>query len=917
MSRMSCRLLFLFLFPSGMLCGAGETNTGSSVKIDIPFQKFVLENGLTLIVHQDRKAPIIGVNVWYHVGSKNEKLGRTGFAHLFEHLMFNGSENLPGEFFEPLEEVGATGMNGTTNVDRTNYFETVPTNALDLALWMESDRMGHLLGAITQEKLDEQRGVVQNEKRQGENQPYGKTRSLLTENTYPAGHPYSWSTIGSMEDLNAATVDDVKDWFRTYYGAANAVLVVAGDVEPDQVKQRVEHYFGDIPSGPPVSKHDVWIAKRRGTHRGQMQDRVPQARIYKVWNIPEWGSRQGALLYIVARILSSGKTSRFYKRLVYEDQIATDAMAYTSLREIGGQFHIQSTVNPDKSIGEVEKVLDEELERFIEDGPTQDELDRVRTQYLVGLIRGLERVGGFGGKSDLLAQNQVYGGRPDYYKTTVGYIEEATPETVQQAARRWLSDGVYVLEVHPFPKYKVSESGADRSRLPDAGTPPTVQFPELQRSTLSNGLKVILAERHAIPVIDLNLLVKAGYAADPAAGPGTASMTASMMDEGTATRSALQISEQASNLGTRLTTRASLDDSSVSLSALRSTLDESLALFADVILNPSFPQAELDRLKQERLARIQREKVTPFQMALRVLPRLLYGDDHSYGSPLTGTGTVESTEAMSRDDLVKFHSTWYGPNNGTLVVVGDTTLEEISPKLEDLFKGWNPSQVAKESIHPVPHKAESLVYLMDRPGSAQTVILAGQVAPPTNNPEEVAIGTMNRILGGSFSSRLNMNLREDKHWSYGAGSVLIGARGQRPLIIYAPVQTDKTKESIIEVDKELRQYLVGNPATAEELDRAQKGQTLSLPGRWETASSVGSTIASIVRYGLSDDYYETFQQRVMDLSRETIHASARNVIHPDKLVWVIVGDLAKVEKGVRDLNLGVIRRLDGDGEVMD
>ena len=917
MSQAICRLLFLCLFPSGILYGGGETNTGVNVKIDIPFQKFVLDNGLTLIIHEDRKAPIVAVNVWYHVGSKNEKPGRTGFAHLFEHLMFNGSENLTGEFFEPLEKAGATDMNGTTNVDRTNYFETVPTNALDMALWMESDRMGHLLGAITQEKLDEQRGVVQNEKRQGENQPYGRTRTLLTENTYPAGHPYSWTTIGSMEDLAAATVDDVKDWFRSYYGAANAVLVVAGDVEPGQVKQKVEHYFGDIPSGPPVSKHNVWIAKRRGTHRGQMQDRVPQVRIYKVWNIPGWGSRQGTLLYMVARILSSGKTSRLYKRLVYEDQIATDATAYTSLREIGGQFRIQSTVNPDKSIEEVEQALDEELERLIKEGPTQDELDRVRTQYLAGLIRGLERIGGFGGKSDLLAQNEVYGGSPDRYKTTLGYIEEATPETVQQAARRWLSDGVYVLEVHPFPKYKASESGADRASPPNVGTPSVAQFPELQRSTLSSGLKVVLAERHAIPVVNLNLLVNAGYAADPAARPGTASMAASMMDEGTTTRSALQISEQASNLGAQLRTSASLDDSSVSLSALRSTLDESLALFSDVILNPSFPQGELDRLKKERLARIKREKVSPFQMALRVLPRLLYGDDHSYGSPLTGTGTVESTKAMSRDNLVEFHRTWYGPNNATLVVVGDTTLEEISPKLEDLFKGWNPSQVAQKSIRPVPHKAKSLVYLMDRPGSAQSVILVGHVAPPTNNPEEVAIGTMNRILGGSFSSRLNMNLREDKHWSYGAGSVLIGAAGQRPFIIYAPVQTDKTKESIIEVDKELRQYLVGNPATAEELDRAQKAQTLSLPGRWETASSVGSTIASIVRYGLSDDYYETFQQRVMGLSREAIHASARKVIHPDKMVWVIVGDLAKVEKGVRALNLGVIRRLDGDGEVMD
>jgi zinc protease len=317
--------------------GGGDTRSaGALPDPDIVYEKHTLDNGLTLIIHQDHKAPIAAVNVWYHVGSKDEKPGRTGFAHLFEHLMFNGSENYNDEFFRPLEPAGATDFNGTTNSDRTNYFANVPTSALDLLLWLESDRMGHLLGAIDQAKLDEQRGVVQNEKRQGENQPYGLVWETITQHAYPAGHPYSWTTIGSMEDLNAARLEDVKDWFRTYYGAANAVLVVAGDVNPAEVRQKVEHYFGDIPSGPTLRRQQQWIAEMPGEKRVALQDRVPQARLYKVWNVPGYGTRDGALLQLAAERLGGGKTSLLYDRLVYRDRIATDASAFYFERELGG-----------------------------------------------------------------------------------------------------------------------------------------------------------------------------------------------------------------------------------------------------------------------------------------------------------------------------------------------------------------------------------------------------------------------------------------------------------------------------------------------------------------------------------------------------------------------------------------------------
>ncbi len=907
-------LCLLGLFSLGIAATGADSDM--QTEINIPYQKFVLDNGLTLIVHEDHKAPIVAVNVWYHVGSKNEKPGKSGFAHLFEHLMFNGSENFDDDYFQALERVGATDMNGTTNEDRTNYFQNVPTSALDLALWMESDRMGHLLGAITQEKLDEQRGVVQNEKRQYENQPYAVAYELITKATYPAGHPYSWTVIGSMEDLNAASLDDVKEWFKTYYGASNAVIVLAGDIDAETARRKVEEYFGDIPSGPPISRHEAWVARRTGEQRQRVEDRVPQARLYKVWNVPQWGTPEADYLRLAADVLAQGKTSRLYKRLVYDDQIATDVSAYVDAKEIAGQFYVVATAKPGVDLARVEKTVNEELDRFLKEGPTEKELERVKTQYLARFVRGIERIGGFGGKSDILAINEVFAGRPDYYKVTLDRIRKATAEAVHRTAQEWLSDGVYTLEVLPFPEYRTEETNVDRSKLPDVGTPPKARFPELQRATLSNGLKLVLAEREAIPVVNFNLLVDAGYAADQFAAPGTASLTMQMLDEGTKTRTALQISEELDMLGAQLRTGSNLDMSNVFLSALKENLDESLDIFADVILHPSFPEADFKRLQKQQLARIKREKVTPVQMALRVFPRLLYGEGHAYGNPFTGSGTEESVSKLTRDDLIQFHRTWFKPNNATLVIVGATTLDEIKPRLEKLFRGWKKGDVPKKNIRPVEQKPTSVVYLIDKPGSIQSIIFAGHVAPPKANPNEIAIETMNNILGGTFTSRINMNLREDKHWSYGARTILVGARGQRPYFVYAPVQTDKTKEAMVEIAKELRDFLGQRPPTQEELTKIQKNRILRLPGSWETMAAVGSSISEIVRYGLPDDYYNKYPEQIRSLKVSDVAAAARKVIHPDNLVWVVVGDREKIETGIKELGYGEIRLIDADGNLI-
>ncbi|MEW5979876.1 MAG: pitrilysin family protein [Acidobacteriota bacterium] len=881
--------------------------------IDIPYQKFVLPNGLTLLVHEDRKVPIVAVNVWYHVGSKNEKTGKSGFAHLFEHLMFNGSENFNDDYFQAMERIGATDLNGTTNEDRTNYFQNVPSSALDVALWLESDRMGHLLGAIDQKKLDEQRGVVQNEKRQYENQPYGVTYELIVKSTYPAGHPYSWSVIGSMEDLNAASLDDVKEWFRNYYGAANATIVIAGDIDAATAKAKVEKYFGDIPAGPPVARHQAWISKRSGVHRQQVQDRVPQARIYKIWNVPPFGSAESDYLTLVSDVLGSGKTSRLYKRLVYQDQIASSVSTYLDIREIGGLFFMDATARPGGDLHQIEKAMDEELARFLKEGPTEVELRRVKTEHYAKFIRGVERIGGFGGKSDILAENQVYTGNPDHYKLALKRIREARSEDLLRAAKDWLSDGVYALEVTPYPEFRTSSVDVNRKELPKPGEPPVAKFPELQRATVSNGLKIILAERHSIPVVNLELLVDAGYASDQFAVPGTAKLAMNMLDEGTKTRSALQISEELALLGATLTTGSNVDQSSVSLSALKSNLDAALNIFADVVLNPAFPQADFDRLRKLQLDGIQREKAEPVQMALRVFPGLLYGGGHAYGSPLTGSGFESSVSKLTRSDVEQFHRKWFKSNNATLVVVGDINLAEIKPKLEKLFSSWSPGEVPKKNIGTVALPEKPSVYLVDRPGAIQSIIFAGHVAPPKSNPDEIAIETMNHILGGTFTSRMNMNLREDKHWAYGAHTFVFGAQGQRPFVAYAPVQSDKTKESVVEILKELTQVVSDKPISDEETARARSNQILELPGTWETARAIGNSVGEIVRYGLPDTYFQTYADQIRELTPAQLSAAARKVLHPERLVWVVVGDRSKIESGIRELKLGEVKLIDSDG----
>ncbi len=886
-------------------------------KIDIPYERFVLPNGLTLLVHEDHKAPIVAVNVWYHVGSKNEKPGKSGFAHLFEHLMFNGSENYNDDYFQALERIGGTDLNGTTNSDRTNYFQNVPVAALDQVLFLESDRMGHLLGAVDQELLDEQRGVVQNEKRQGENQPYGKQWDLLTKAMYPKGHPYSWTVIGEMEDLNAASLEDVHEWFKAYYGAANAVVAVAGDIDPQEVYKKVLNYFGDIPSGPTIERQEVNIPVHNGDTYQVYQDRVPETRILFAWNTPQFGHKEDIHFDLIASILTSGKNSRLYKKLVYEDQTASSVVSFQASSEIASGFMTWANVKPGVDPEKVRMQLQTEIDRLINEGPTEAELKRVKAAYFSSFIKGLERIGGFGGVSDILASNETYFGDASYYKTVLKYVEEAGIQDIQNTAKKWLTQGKHTLVCNPFPEYDVVKSTVDRSKLPELGAPKSSKFPELEREKLSNGLNIVLAKRKGVSTVVMRLMVDAGYKTDHLASPGTAALAMNLLDEGTKDLTSLEINEQLQLLGASISTFSNQDNSTVYMNTLKPSLDASIDIFADVILNPAFPAKEFDRLKVEQINNIKNEKSQPFPMALRVMNKLLYGDGHPYSNPYTGTGYESTVDKLTREDILKFYDSWMKPNNATIVVTGDVEMSELKSKLQKSLGKWKKGSVPEITFTKPKTNTKNTLYLMNRPESLQSVIIAGHLTEKYGGVSEIALEQMVSILGGDFTSRINMNLREDKHWAYGAGGLVLGSKEERPFIVYAPVQTDKSAESVTELRKEISEFVTTRPASQEELDKVKTNQILKLPGQWETNSSVNSSVANLVRYDLPDDYYQKYDGNVRNLSIEDIKKVSNVVVKPDEVNWFMVGDRAKIANKLDELGFDAIIEIDADGNPIE
>lgn len=872
----------------------------------VPYERFVLPNGLTVLVHTDRAVPVVAVNLWYHVGSQNEKRGRTGFAHLFEHFFFNGSENYPHGFREAMDDLGANNRNGTTSTDRTNFFEDVPVGALERTLYLEADRMGFLAAKISQEMLERERGVVSNEKRQGENQPYGRVFSRVVETLYPASHPYSWPTIGSLEDLGAASLDDVKQWYATYYGPNNCVLSLAGDITVERARELVTSYFGGISPGPALPRYEKWVPRLESDLRDTLEDRVPQARVYRAWHAPGWGEPGFAEMQLVAEVLSGSKSARLDRRLVYERELATEAFAFLWDKELTSTLFVAATAKPDVDPRELERELDAVVAELIAKGPTAEELDRARTRQLAGFARGIERLGGFGGRSDVLAESQTFGGDPHAYLEIFAAQRSATPAAVQAAAREWLGRHHLTLTVTPAPSLTAGETTIDRKQLPALGEPAAPRFPELQRATLTNGLRVILLERHTAPLVNLALTVDAGSASDAPEQAGLASLALDLLDSGTARRDTFALEDALDRLGAQLATDTGLDSSNVRLRTLKGTLAPALELFAEVVREPAFPADQFELERKRRLARIRQEQAQPVASALRLVAPILYGASHPYGMPLTGSGSETTVSRLTREDLSRWHAAWLRPGSATLVVTGDVTMAELLPQLERILGGWPAGNAPAKRVDAPGAAPRGKVYLVDRPDAPQSVIVASHVSIAGGRPDDVAVDTVMRLFGGMATSRLNRNLRLDKHWSYGAFGFLADARGERPLLVVAPVQSDKTKEAMVEVAREIRGIAGERPVAGEELDNILRGSVARLPGRFETLSALEDAALDLVAYGYPDDWWARYAERVRALGAAELAAAGAAAVRPEEIVWLVIGDRARIEPGLRELGYGEI-----------
>jgi zinc protease len=900
-------------------------------RVDIPFQSFTLDNGLTVLVHEDRKAPVVAVSVWYNVGSKDEPKGKTGFAHLFEHLMFNGSENAPGDFFEPLQQIGATDYNGTTSFDRTNYFQTVPTAALERALFLESDRMGYLLGAVTQEKLDNQIGVVQNEKRQGDNRPGGLVWYRVLEEIFPEGHPYRHSPIGSMADLQSATLADVKQWFLDNYGPNNAVLVLAGDIDAASARPLVEKYFGAIKRGPVNEPARASVPTLSAPKQVVMRDRVATTTVSRYWPVPGLLDSQLVALDLGGSVLGGLSSSRLDNALVRDEKIAVSVSAGLIPLQRVGLFTVALTVKPGVDPALVERRLDELVAEFIAQGPRPEELTRAATSEVSQRILGLEQCGGFGGKAVALAEGQVYAGDPLFYKKTLGLYAGTSPEQVRQAMQQWLARPPLKLTLAPGEREAYQEAKAVAAaapakpaakpkaaakferQMPEVGALAKLDFPDVRHATLANGIKVHYAQRTATPTTRVALSFDAGNAADPVDARGTQGLMLGLLDEGTTTRNSVQIAEEQERLGAKISANATIDRTNVQLTALTPNLEPSLDLLADIVKNPAFAPAEVGRVKAQQLTVIAQEMKDPNGIASRTLPALLYGPNHPYAT--SGAGDPEAVAKLERADLVAFKERWIRPDTMDIFVVSDVALEQLLPMLEARFGDWQPPAVAKgmkSFAVPIP-AVRPRVVLIDRPGSPQSVIYGGVMTPYKGTDDLVDIISANDILGGNFLSRINMDLRETKGWSYGVrGTVQRGVEAV-PYIISAPVQADRTGDSLAALMTNVRDFLGSRGVTEEELARTVRNNVRSLPGSFETSAAVLNGMQTNVLYGRPDNYYEMLADIYQAQTLDRLNAAARRAINPGNFVWVVVGEAAKVQPQLAKLGLPLeVRAADPD-----
>lgn len=859
---------------------AADTSASKTIRIPpLQYEKYKLANGLEIILHENHRLPLVAVELWYHVGPMNEKAGRTGFAHLFEHMMFQGSEHV-GEkaHIRYLEAAGATDVNGTTDFDRTNYFETLPSNQLELGLWLESDRMGFLLEGLDRTKLTNQRDVVRNERRQGESMPYQLADEEKDHLLFPAGHPYYASVIGSHADIEAARLNDVRDFFHQFYTPNNATVAIAGDFDPVKLKPLMEKYFGPIPAGPPVEKVSLTTPSITSERRAVVTDTVQLPRVTMAWLAPRAFQDGDADARLFTQILGGTNSSRLYRKLVYEQQIAQTAECRYESLALASIATCDVTARPGIKPENLEAAMNKELEDLRATGITQLDLDRARNVLLTKQVEKLQRLGGFGGVADMMNLYNQYLGDPGYFDKDIRRFGNSTIASVQKIARQYFANNQRVV-VYTVAGKKVlndvprSPSDTDagvklnapysvefeaqqmwRKDPPQAGPAPQLHLPVPKDFVLANGIKVYLVEDHSLPVMNATLVDLAGADGNPLSKPGLAGFTARMLTAGTSTRSAMQIADDTDQIGAKLQCEADTDSAKATIASLSNHEEAALELLQDVTQHPAFQPQEIERVRKERLAAIIQEADDPFASILRVGPKILYGS-HPYAYP--ATGTTAGVQETSRDDLSGFWTAHYAPPNAALLLAGDMTEAEAREMAERYFGNWTGKPyAAAPQVPAAPEPPTRHIVIVDKPGAPQTVLGAFGIGLPRSITDYPAVEVMNGILGGLFSSRINMNLREKNGFTYGAFSAFFYYRGAGPFFSGSLVRTDVTAPAARELFTELQRIRTDVP-TAAELKVSQEYALRSLPGHFETVDEISRQIGDLFVYKLPLDYYRT------------------------------------------------------------
>jgi zinc protease len=922
---------------------------------ELKVEKFRLQNGLDVLLLEDHTSPSVAVNIWYNVGSKNESRGHTGYAHLIEHLMFLGSEHFDHRFRVPLEKLGAL-VNATTNIDRTNYFETMPSNGLELALWLESDRMGYLLPALTQAKLDNERNVVKNERRQRiDDVPYVQSTETMLAILTPADQPDHHNVAGSMADLSAASLADISDFVRAYYSPNNASLAIVGDFKTPEVKKWVEKYFGPLRAGPKVRKlapNRLMIERSRFIAR---TERVSEARTQFSWNTVESGHDDEAALHILAAVLGQlSRQNRLYRALVAEKQVAVQVSAASNHTQIGGSFVVTLSARPGHSLDELVKLADVQIERLKQNGPTEDEVAKAQNASESNLITGLQSATQL---ADLLNANNVTYGSPTAYVGRFKKLFAVTPADVKRIANKHLTGGRVRLDINPgdpahssggavadrrparttppktprsiqtVPNQAESDNGPagagalasaitpvdrlDRSKPPEVGPNPKFTPPPIVRRKLSNGLEVMVVERHHAPTLTLRLICRGGENVAPPGKEGLAALTAHLLTEGTQSRNATNIAGELSAIGATLSTNANLELSGLALSTLSRHEAKAIALFADMLVHPSFPENDLVRIRAQRIAVLARRRDSAPGIASVVFRKLLFGSGHPYGR----SETIASVKGLSRDDAVRFYKQVFLPNNAALIVAGDTRADAITAKLEQALGGWQPGEPAHASYPDPPPPKATTVYLVDKPGAAQSHLTVGQVGVGRDTPDYFALLILNSVLGGQASGRLSLNLREEKGFSYGAQSSFSFRQGPGPFLASTAVETAVTRAALSELLKELKDISGSRPVTAEELAFAKGRLKSALPSRFDTARGQTTALNEMFLFRLPDDYFTSYESRIESVGLEAVARAAQKYIDHDHLTILVVGDRKVIEPKLKEMPFAqVIHVLDADGD---